>query len=291
SPCTNAEASNLAKPDGVVLLDPSLGGAWKVLDIDPAFDNGVRNRGELDLLAAANGYDPATGAAHYSAAFRERYFAAQSRLNNETIDRALTRLKALNQISPTADEPFVVPGVVNTADVAALHHADLSLLSQTKAPHMLLKADGTTPVEIIRSVRPASGPVGEAAIQKAVDQDLHPRGVTTVRGYLANDAVRTTKDLKMTADDVTGIDWSTSNDASPYQAEGIRVPALVLTNSCFQFVTPSEMVFDHLASKDKTYVGVEGSDHFLGPCQPQYGDTKKRMFDFIGGWLSKPQRF
>jgi hypothetical protein len=69
------------------------------------------------------------------------------------------------------------------------------------------------------------------------------------------------------------------------------VPTLVLTNTCFQFVVTSEIVYDHLAAEDKTFAGVEGSEHFFTPCGPQYGDTMKRLFDLVDDWLSKPTRF
>jgi hypothetical protein len=56
-------------------------------------------------------------------------------------------------------------------------------------------------------------------------------------------------------------------------------------------MVPDEIVFDHLASKDKTLVYVEGSTHVFNPCKPEYGDTAKRAFDYVDSWLAKPQRF
>ena len=290
-PCTTEEATGLAKPDGVVLFDPALGGAYKVLNIDPAYEGNARTRKDLDIFSTANGYDAKTGTANYSADFRKRYFAAQSTRNDQIVDDALAQLKQLDAQGPTADAPLVAPGGVNAADVASLHHVDLNLLSHTKKPHTLLKADGSQPQVVIHSIRDSTGPIGEDAIEKAEAQNDHPRDHSTVRQYLANDAVRTTKDYALTEDDVLGIDWKSSNTASPAQAEGITVPTLVTTNTCFQFVVPSEIVFNHLAAKDKTYVGLEGSTHFFAPCQPQYGDTRKRLFDFVDTWLGKPGRF
>ena len=51
------------------------------------------------------------------------------------------------------------------------------------------------------------------------------------------------------------------------------------------------VVYDHIAAKDKTYAGVEGSEHFFTPCKPEFGDTKKRLFDYVDGWLAKAGRF
>ena len=53
----------------------------------------------------------------------------------------------------------------------------------------------------------------------------------------------------------------------------------------------SEIAFDRSAAADKEFVGLEGANHGLMPCKPEYGDTYKRAFDFIDGWLSKPGRF
>ncbi len=107
SPCTTAEVSGLSRPDGVILLDPSLGGAYKVLNIDAAYDGATRSRADLDIFSAANGYDDNSGTAMYSAQFRKKYFAAQSARNNQIVDQALARAK---QLAPGQDEPFVVPG-------------------------------------------------------------------------------------------------------------------------------------------------------------------------------------
>jgi hypothetical protein len=287
-PCKSEEASGLNKPDGVILLDPSVGSGWKPFNIDPAYDGATRSKADLDMFAAENGYNLSTGQGTYSSEFRKRYFAAQSARNNQILDQALARVK---QLQPGEDEPFVVPGTVNAADLASLHHTDLTILSHTKKPHTLLKADGSQPVIIIKSVRPSVLQPGEDALKKALAQNDHPRNAETLRQYLANDAIRTTKEYALTEDDVLGVDWKSSNVGSPAQAEGITLPTLVMTNTCFQFVVPSEIVYDHLASKDKTYAGVEGSLHFFNPCEPQYGDTKKRLFDFVDGWISKPGRF
>ena len=290
-PCTTEQASGLSKPDGVILFDPSLGGAYKILNIDPAYDGSTRDRADLDLYSAASGFDIATGSAKYSADFRKRYLAAQSARNDQAIDQAIARLKVLEQTSSTADEPLVIPGAVNAADSGSLHHNDLTLLSHTKGPHTLLKADGTRPEVIIQSIRTSTGPVGEDAVKRAEAQNDHPRDSLTVRQFLSSDAVRTTMDFNVTEDDISGIEWKTSNTASPGQAEGVTMPALIEVNTCFQFVVPSEVTFNHLASKDKTFIGLEGADHGLGPCKPEYGDTRKRLFDYIDGWLTKPGRF
>jgi hypothetical protein len=108
---------------------------------------------------------------------------------------------------------------------------------------------------------------------------------------MANDAIRTTKDYAVTEDDVTGVDWKSSNMSAPGVAGGITVPTLVMTMTCFMFVVPSEIIYDHLPARDKTFVGVDGAGHLFTPCKPEYGDTRKRVFDYVDGWLSRPGRF
>ncbi len=292
SPCTKEQASNLARPDGLILFDPGLGSGSKVSNIDPAFTGDVRNKPDLDMFATVNGYNVSTGTATYSAEFSKKYFAGQSARNNQVIDAALARLKALDEDdSKTIDEPLFAPGAANMGAAASLHNADLRFISHTRRPHPLLKADGSKPEVILRSIRPITSPVGDDAIKKAVARYSQPNPAYTVREYLANDAIRTTKDFALTEDDVIGVDWKSSNTGTPAQAEGVTVPTLVMTNTCFQFIVASEIIYDHLAAKDKTFAGVEGSEHFFTSCGPQYGDPKQRLFDFVADWLGKPARF
>ncbi len=288
-PCRAQEVANLAKPDGVILYDPGLGAGTKAINVDPAFDGAVRSRSELDRFAVANGYDTATGTAAYSDAFRKRYYAAQSAMTDKAVADGLARLKALGA---SGDEPFSAPGVANLPAIASLHYSDLRLLSHTKRPHIFLKADGSRVQAPLRSIRPATGPKGEEAIRATITRNGQPSRVGySLREFLANDAIRTTKDFAITEDDVIGVDWKSANGAAAGHAGGVKVPALIMTNTCFQFVVPSEITFDRLGAADKTLAGVEGSEHEFTPCQPQYGDTKKRLFSFVSEWLAKPGRF
>jgi hypothetical protein len=287
-PCRTADASGMAKADGLVLFDPGLGAFTTASDIDPTFEGTHRGSPSLDMYAPANGYDPKTGRATYSAAFTKRYFAAQSARNNQIIDGAVARLRLLEQGKGDFkdDEPLMVPGAVNVRSLAALFRTDMTLLSRTKATHTLLKADGSSPQVIVQSIRPPSGSPPVNGLSRCCEKIDYG-----VRRFLANDAIRTTPDFALTADDVIGVDWSSSSTGTPANAAGVTVPTLVMTMTCFQFVVPSEITFDHLASRDKTFAAVEGAEHFFGPCEPQFGDTLKRTFDFVDAWLAKPGRF
>ena len=64
-----------------------------------------------------------------------------------------------------------------------------------------------------------------------------------------------------------------------------------MSMTCHYFEVPDEILFDHAASKDKELVYVEGAAHEYTPCRPEYGDTMKRTFDYLDGWLSNGKRF
>jgi hypothetical protein len=287
-PCPSEGLANLAKPDGVIMMDSTLGSFHQMSAVDPAVEGGKRNA-SLDMFTAANGYDADAKKATYSAAFAKRFYAAQAARNTRIVADAVARLHAIEQGKSdySDDEPLVIRGMGVRASGARLYQPDPAFAAHTKRPHMLLKADGTNAEVVVTSVRPPQGDrVGKALHSlELMTQD------TTVKRFLAASAIRTSADYAITADDIVGVDWRSSYNSTPANAEGISVPALVLTMSCHYLVVPGEIIFDHLASKDKSYASVEGATHGFSPCRPEYGDTTKRTFDFVDSWLSKDGRF
>jgi pimeloyl-ACP methyl ester carboxylesterase len=286
-PCTAHGLATLQKADGVILLDSPPGALHNMSSIDPAVD-GPRRIAELDMFTAANGFDAKAGKAQYSSAFAKRFYAAQSARNTKLINQALERLRAIKAGKGefTDDEPLVIKGMGINAVGARLYQPDIAFAARSKRPHLLLKADGSQVETIISSVRPPSarGPAQLGSLSSMTQN-------TTVRSFLAHSTIRTNADFAFTADDITGVDWRSSIDSAPGNAEGITVPTLVLTNSCHYLIVPGEIIFDHLAAKDKTFVAVEGATHGFSPCRPEYGDTTKRAFDFVASWLNKSGRF
>jgi hypothetical protein len=288
-PCRGAALDKLQKPDGLILLDPPLGNFHQMSALDPAVSNDVNVRDPaLDMFSAANGFDAAALHATYSADFAKRFYSAQSARNMQILAHVQERLKAVEAGKGefANDEPLVIPGQGVDAVGARLYQPDVSFASHTKAPHLLLKADGSRVETIIHSVRPA---------QSQAAKQIHVLGetstATTVRGYMAHSALRTTADFAITDDDIIGVDWRSAYDSSPGNAYGISAPTLVLTMGCHYLMVPGELIYDRLASKDKTYATVEGATHGFAPCKPEYGDTTKRTFDFVDEWLSKDGRF
>jgi len=284
----SAKLDGLAKADGMVLLDPTFGAFHQASSVDPAVTPNGRDA-SLDMFAPANGYDLATRSGHYSADFAKRFYAAQAKRNDAIVADADARLAAIESGKGkfSDDEPMLIRGMGVLAAGARLYQADTTLQSHTKVPHLLLKADGTNVTTIIHSVRPPSGKeaVGHLDSLAVMNQN------TTVRKFLAESAIRITPGYAMTDDDVKGVDWGSAMTSSPFNAEGITVPSLVLTMSCHYLVVPGEIIFNHLRATDKTYASVEGAVHVFTPCGPQYGDTVKRTFDFVDQWLSAKGRF
>jgi len=168
-----------------------------------------------------------------------------------------------------------------TANFTATMNAELS---KTRAPRLFLKADGTAPTDIVPSVLPG------AARAEDVDRlDLTTQN-TTVRHFLSFLAMRTTPAYAMTDNTIAGIEWRSSANSAPGNVAGITVPTLVMAGTCAAHLVPGEITFDRAAAKDKQFVAVEGADHNFQPCKPQYGDTAKRAFDCVDGWLTKAGR-
>jgi hypothetical protein len=282
-PCPTKGLEDLAKLDGIVFLDSTLGAFHQMSAIDPAIAGRARDE-KLDMFAPANGYDPKAKSGRYSADFAKRFYAGQASDNNRVIDNALARLKLIEagKGEYSDDEPLVIRGMGVRASGARLYQPDPNFAARTKKPHVLLRADGTDVETIIQSVR---GPSGRSADSlnalETMAQD------TTVRRFLAASAIRTKPNYAITADDIVGVDWTSAYNSTPAMAEGISVPALVLTMSCHYLVMPGEIIFDHLASRDKTYASVEGATHGFAPCRPEFGDTTKRTFDYLDSWLSQ----
>lgn len=288
-PCRAYGLDKLQKSDGLILMDPPLAAFHAASSLDPAVTTSVNKRNPaLDMFSATNGFGTPKGAATYSADFAKRFYAAQAARNAALQAQALARLKLIEAGKGdfANDEPMTVPGLGVATGGARLFQSDPTLLNHTKAPHLLLKADGTRPMEIIRSAR--SGSTSAAQQVRTLGANSQ---TTTVRGFLATESIRLRPDYAITADDIFGVDWTSSYESPVGNAAGIKVPTLVMAMGCHYLMVPAEKVYDNLAVSDKTYAAVEGATHIFTPCKAEYGDTNKRTFDYVAEWLSKSGRF
>ena len=288
--CDGKNMDNLPKADGMLLLDPLTGAFDKTVGLNPSVDPHhprVLNP-ELDMYDAKNGFDAKTRSATYTSEFLNKFFAAQGARSNQLVDEALDRLAKIEKGEGEYkdDEPFVVSGAsVLAGGGSKPENADVRLISRSRAPHLLLKADGDQSQEIIHSVAAASASPAQNDTLYGTTAD------TTIRHYLTFQALRVTKDYRETEDDVTGVIWRSSPNSLEGNIEGVHVSTLIVTATCARSVVVLEIAYDHSPAKDKEFLGVEGANHFFEPCKPVYGDTYKRVFDYADGWLSKPGRF
>jgi pimeloyl-ACP methyl ester carboxylesterase len=307
-PCDPTNLSNLPKADGVILLDSHLGDAFSTMTYtDPAVvreaQPGVRNP-NLDLFDPRNGFDPnlpaqtilgtpTTGGATYSDKFVKAFLAGQSKRHNKLVDEALHELRDIESgrghLYPD-DMPFVVPGT----NGARLWQHDTRFLKCTQGKYLLLTAAnplGEGP-QIICSVR-LPQPNRATALSFASVTNV------SVRVWLGAHAVRTTEDYNQTPNDITGIVFESSNTSTPTNVEGITKPLLIVVMGAHYFMRPDEIILEHaMNTNDKTMVAVAGASHVFTPCTAceaalgvSFGDTVKRLFDFIDTWLTEPERF
>jgi pimeloyl-ACP methyl ester carboxylesterase len=279
------ELNGLPPADGVVLLDAHHGyGANTLTSLDGALKN-ERQPGKvdkhLDMYSPGNGYDP--DGSEYSPTFRRAYLQAQAeRMQRLTksAQAAVDRVAHGRGQFPDAEQ---FP-VFHTD--ARIWQCDVRLISHTKGKYPVLRGDGTTRVEVARTVRvPSCDPESNASFAGGAVQ-------FTADAFLSSQTIRVTKDYDITEDDIKGIDWESSNTSTPANIEGVTVPLLIMAMTGHYWMVPSEIFYEHAGSTDKELSFVEGATHGFTPCKPcektpgQYGDTVKTTFDHVAGWLT-----
>jgi len=279
-----AFATDIPMADAIVLLDAHLGyGSHALFTLDASMTDEAhpsQRDVSLDMFNPGNGFG-VTGT-HYSREFVTRYAKAQSERMNKLVEFAswrLSEIQAGNSEYPD-DEPLVVPGMG-----MRLWSPDIHLLAQTKGEWKLLCGDGSTRVEVVKSVRPPSG--------DPVAQRSYGGGVlaTSIRKFLATQAIRSFKDYDVGLDFLSGVDWHSSVTSAPANLEGVSVPLLSLVMTGHYFLVPDEINFSHANSIDKEMAMVEGATHSFMPCKATeefpgaFGDTVGRAFDYVDQWV------
>ena len=322
-PCIDTNLHNLPKADGVILFDAHMGlGLGQFTYMDPAIiendtppGNVPANRDlSVDMFSPANGYDAKTNGGTYSAEFVRNFLRAQAQRNRRLLRAALGLLQLERDYTGNPNEmgdniPFTVVG--DTAarlwqpDTGGAHQSTSGLLNCTQHPHILLSHDGTRPVQVVCSVR---APSGNAAAGLTNNSTIH----LTVHSFLGVNTIRTKGHYSQTLDDITGIDYESSNTSTAVNIRGIgknpndgnlTTPLLIVANSGHYFLRPDEFIYDNATTPDKTYAIEEGSVHvgtectaceaILGLPQPSgpgtfgyFGDTLTRTFDYMAEWLN-----
>jgi len=291
--CTDALA-NLPPADGIVFADSHPGNPVNVLrglnpavlnehdPPDPGFDPA------LDPFDPKNGYNP-SGVSHYSAAFQQRYFAAQSKRMNDLIDRSLATLQAMKDgtygfpdddliVIPRGGNPGSGPGA--SAGLFMLDPSIAGVMS-TVRPEKLLRNDGSIVRQVVRSVYVPDPKL--KALHYTFDGGTK---ILSIRSFLSANAVRSTNALD-------GIDDCSSNNSTTCAVQSIAVPELFAAMGAHYFVRDVEREYDLAASKDKDYIVIEGSTHFFTPCTAcettpgQYSNVMKNLMDYIRDWIDR----
>src|SRR5712691_10063702 len=149
--------------DAVVFADAHPGNPVQALrSLNPSVtvvDGTRRVDSTLDPFSEKNGYNP-NGASHFSAAFQERYFAAQAKRMNDLLANAVEPQRRFHKgayLYPDADVVLVPsrgnPGAGPGGD-AALSSLDPSIaeIQSTVRPEKLLKNDGSIVTQVVKSV-------------------------------------------------------------------------------------------------------------------------------------------
>jgi pimeloyl-ACP methyl ester carboxylesterase len=265
---------SLAPADGLLLLDANPGLSTVMLT---SLDPNVTDENSGRSLTGTYTYQDEAG---YMRGQRERY--------NRLVQYAQNRLKAIGngQGAYTDDEPMVIPGSNSIRPFNKLYTSDIRLLAHTKKAWPLLKADGTIATQIVPTVRAPFTPM-DASEKLSTAQQL------TVREFLSTYAMRVDSDYAITADGFRGIHFD-SNLTSPIgNIEGIRIPSLFMgMTGSYEFMS-AEAIYDNSPAKDKSLGFVEGASHNFTPDaqaeryhHTSYGDTVKRLFDYVDAWLT-----
>ena len=291
--CSLKEA--LIPADGLMLLDSNWGnGAMTLFSLDPAVmeeGNGRFLDPAYDIFSETNGYSPE--GACYTEGFKRQFFEAQRERNNRLIRHARERLYALERGRGyfSDDEPLFLAGAAQIAPDNKLFPQDLHLFSHTAGCYELLRGNGTSVTERIRSLRKPKG-------KKNPTASLGMGGLmTTVRGFLSGKAVLADQTYGIYEDRAEGILWDLSYDCPPGNVKHIHVPLLCMGMTAGYEYLASEVIYQNAASSDKTVAFVEGAGHNFQAekeCeewQGQFGDTEKTLYDFLEQWMARTGRF
>ncbi len=279
----------LIPADGLMLIDANYGnGPMTLLSLDPAVieeGNGMKLDPEFDIFDSKNGYDPQ--GAHYSPSFIKKYFKAQAARNEKLINKALDRLTIIKAGKGyyADDEPFVITAGNQPKPNNRLIPQDLHLLSHTKGTYDLLHGDGRITNERISCVRTAE-------IDRCFSSYFNlGANVTTVKGFLSSQAIRTTSDFMVREDGLTDVIWESSYASPISNISAVSVPLLTIGLTGSYEYLASEMIYEKAKMKDKTIAFVHGAGHMFSPNHQAesvygiFGDTEKVLYEYMSDWM------
>ena len=283
--CGN-ELAGMKPADGLLFAEGHPGdGVQALRGINPSLsivDGKVKVDPSLDPFDPKNGYNP-KGPSRYSKEFRDRYYAAQSRVMNEQIAKVQAlqaRIKKGEHIYP--DDDVVLVPFSDQEGAARLDLLDPSVpeTMSTRRPQKLLKNDGSIVTQVVKSMEPAHP--DQAKLNRTFGAGTK---LLTVKSYLSTNAVKSTNSID-------GIDHCSNNNSTICALQYIKVPTLITAMGAYHMLRDEELMYDRSAAADKDYIVIEGAELNYTACKEceatpgQYGNSAKNMFDYIAKWAN-----
>ena len=153
----------------------------------------------------------------------------------------------------------------------------------TSSPRKLLRNNGSTVTQIVKSVRPAVRP--NPALNATFDGGAR---LLTLKSFLTANAIRSTNSM-------TGIDWCSTNSSTPCALGHISVPLLVSAMGGNTGIRDNEWLYEGAASRDKDFFVLDGATHNMEPCVEceartgEYSNVVRNFFNYVRDWMN--QRF
>ncbi len=154
------DVRGLPPADAIVFAESHPGdGAQALRGINPSLrivDGKLRVDSALDPFSPANGYNP-KGPSRYAPEFRNRYYAAQSKVMNDQIAEVLAKVERMKKGDyPYPDNDVVLVPFSDQAGAARLDQMDPSIpeIMSTAKPEKLLKNDGSIVMQVVKSLEP-----------------------------------------------------------------------------------------------------------------------------------------
>ena len=277
----------LTPADGMIYPDAHPGNpAQAVRGINPSLsivDGKVRVDPSLDPFDPKNGYNP-EGPSHYSKEFQTRYYAAQSKVMTEQLNKVLAakeRMAKGDYLYP--DDDIVLVPFSDQDGSAGLMLMDPSIpeFMSTASPRKLLKNDGSIVTQVVHSV--AVPELGQAKANRRFNAGTK---ILTFTSYLSANATRSTNSLE-------GIEHCSSNTSTICNVSSVKAPTLIVAMGGWRFIRDQEIMFERSPATDKDFVVLEGAVHGYTPCKEcektpgQYSNSVKNLFDYVRDWTNK----
>ncbi|KAL5003005.1 hypothetical protein BDV10DRAFT_180702 [Aspergillus recurvatus] len=290
-PCSSAMDA-LEPADGVLLIDANYGlSTMTLLSLNPAITN---SSDAVNLYSPANGWT--ANGANYTSSFVKEFYAAVASRWNDIINSAVRRNSLIQSgnATYTDDEGLVIPDANYIGFNNKIISQDTRFLSHTRYKWPLLHKDNKTTTRVVPSVR-----VPSAGIPSDTNNFYNGALKTTVTRFLSTFAIRIDpENLAVTADNINGVDWASSQTAPIASVAGISVPLLTMGNTGhYEYLNAEKIYLAATRATDKCIAFVEGAQHTINTCTEcerypgEFGDTVRTAFDYMDSWLGEPRRF